>query len=424
MKTRVLSGWVASLVCGVSLGGCKDDPPPPPLPAASAASASAARPEGPPSHQAPAYSDATTKRFRVELCFYGAHGLRITRDAYLASLAGKEPSPDRLPEFGSFPTLDDTATPPTASATAAGKTAPASKTAPSAKPAASGSPVIAEAVVTPGRPALMAGFDRLPYIRFLSSCTLAARDESLGKEAGDADLKKALSDFETWVAPLNRGILAAQRYYGSKQYESDKFARGASMHKELVTAFEQLDAKFAELTKAFLAWEPTLGKPSETLDKGGEVAFDVVDKARTIGALLLGEKPDGEVLKGAIAALEAARPALEAAAKEDPKAPHPREVLGRVGRVLTAATRAQASLGDRKALGSATFLVMNELAGLVEANHRALGQLLRLTGQTKPVSPVTGLRPAHDVLPGVRPDVRIRPQPVPPGATRGVERPE
>jgi len=422
MKARLLTGLFGTWICGAAFVGCKSDAPPPaPTPEASSTAAAAA--SGKPDalvHHLPAFSDATNKRFRIELCFYGAYGLRLTRDAYLASLGGKEPAEGKLPTFGDFPTLDDPTGAPTASPSAASSATPAGpkaepRLAPKAAPTASASAAAAGtassgAAVTATRPTLnVPGLERLPFTRYVSSCTLATRKE--GKNSSEEPIDKAITEFDAWASNVNRLVMGAQRYYSAKQYDGDKFERGRSLHKELTESFAALDEKFAALTQAFLAWEVTLGKPEEKLDKGAEAGFEALQTARVLAAALLADKPDAEALAKAVEAVVKAREALEAVGKDDPKTPYPRELGARLGKLVVAAGKAKDALADRRASIGATFLVLNEVAGLVEAHHRALGQHLRASGQTRPGSPITTLRPRMESL-GGRPDARtVRPRP-------------
>jgi hypothetical protein len=418
MKARLLTGLFGTWICGAAFVGCKSDAPPPaPAPEASSTAAAAASGKAEaPVHQLPAFSDATNRRFRIELCFYGAYGLRLTRDAYLASLGGKEPAEGKLPRFGDFPTLDEPTGAPAPSPVAAASSAPASPKAGAkvaAKAAATASASAApssSAAVTATRSMLnVPSLEHLPFTRYVSSCTLATRKE--GKNQGDEPIDKAVAEFDAWASNANRLIMGAQRYYSAKQYDGDKFERGRSLHKELTESFAALDEKFAALTKAFLAWETSLGKPEEKLDKGAEAGFEALQTARALAATLLADKPEAEALGNAIDAVGKAREALEGLAKEDPKTPYPRELGARLGKLIQAAKKAKGSLADRRAAIGATFLVLNEVAGLVEAHHRALGQYLRASGQTRPGSPITTLRPRMEGL-GGRPDTRtVRPRP-------------
>lgn len=413
MKARILMGWLVPMICGAAVAGCKDDAPTAsatPDATASATAAPTAKTEAQ-VHQLPAFSEATNKRFRVELCFYGAQGLRLTRDAYEKSLGGKEPGEGKLPSFGEFPSLDEANAGPSASvaasATAAPSATPAAKPAPSAVASAApaASSTAAASPVTVSRPTMsVPPVDRLPFSRYVSSCTLATRKED--KSASDEAIDKAVAEFDAWASNVNRLVMGAQRYYAAKQYESDKFERGRSVHKELTEAFAKLDEKFDALAKAFLAWEATLTKPSEKLDKAAEAGFDALEKSRALAAVLLSGKPEAEAVKKAAEAVAKARESLDAIAKEEPKSPYPRELSSRLGRLTKAAAKAEATLGEPGASKATTFLVMNEIAGLVEAHHRALGQHLRMTGQTRAGSPITSLRPRGDALQGVRPDAR------------------
>jgi len=71
-----------------------------------------------------------------------------------------------------------------------------------------------------------------------------------------------------------------------------------------------------------------------------------------------------------------------------------------------AGDRASQSLGKPKSADADAYLLTYEMAGLVEAFHRALGQHMRVTGQTRPGAPLSPLRPRNEAVPGLRPDAR------------------
>ena len=403
------AGWLAgTIACGALVSGCKDDPPPPPLPPPPSATVAdvKARPVDATMREAPAFSDATGKRFRVELCRYGALGLQVSHEAYLASLAGKEPSAERLPSFGEFPENDDGS---------AKDASPVPSAAPGATAAASGQartmPRIAPSVtlhppVPPPAavdPSLLA--TRLPFTRYLGACA-----PSPG-EAADEGIDKALIEFQPYAMELQRDIVAAQRYYGTKQHEQDKFERGKASHKELLARFGELDAKLAAFGKAFDAWETGLGHPPEKLDKAGEVAFTALGKARALAALVFADKLDADALKKAHHELFQAKTALEAAGNEDAKSPHPLELVPRLSKLLDASSEAQRAAKAGVITTKARYLVAWRMTDVVEADHRALAQLLRMTGQTRPSGPLTTVRPRIDSAIGDRPDLRVRPRP-------------
>jgi hypothetical protein len=398
-------GLVLALVLGGSgLSACKEDPPPPPLPPPSTAATAQERAAAASGSQVPSYEPETLKRYRAELCFYGAWGLKITRDAYLKSLDGKEPSVDRLPSFGDFAELEANAAAAT-SATAAATAAPSGKPAPSAKASATAS--IPERAPLVDRPAL----DRMPFVKYLGACSSLNRKEEHKPE--DAVFDAAIAEFEPWASALSKQLDTAQRYYVAKQHERDKVERGKTMHKDLLKTFAEIDGRFAAFGKAFHTWQAGLGKSKEKLDKAGELSVALMAKARALTALAIAEPPAVAALETARGELAAARDALVTAGKEDPKAVHPAEVVPQCAKLLEASAQLERAVRDKKPLTTSLYLVHMQIASLVEANHRALGQYLRTSGQTKSSDPLPTMKPQIDVV-HPRPDIGVRDVPVMP----------
>ncbi|MSP25942.1 MAG: DUF3829 domain-containing protein [Myxococcales bacterium] len=466
MNTRIAFSLLPLLASGALFsGGCKEDPPPPPPPGAGAA-ASVETPEkqgkaAEVTTQVPAYTDATTKRFRTELCFYGAYGLKLARDTYLASLKGGEPAPGKLPSFA----LPDPEVAPaastdskvaagsstskraakTAAAGAAATTTPVAKTAagaatatavaktaPAAVTAASNAKTAAEAATATaapsakaahtGEPAVVAESarndvgllgQRLPFTRFLSSCNLAGKTDAGATSAPeDVAIDKALAEFEPYASTLNRQLMSAQRYYASKQHDADKFERGKTMHEGLVKSFGELDKNLEAFRATFEAWQAGWGKAAEKLDKAGDLSTDSLINARKTTSLLLADAVDAEAVGRALDALVASRDALDAAGKEDPKAAHPRGVGPRFTKVIEVHREAVRAIKGKKVPMASLYAVTAEMALLVEAHHRATGQVLRASGQTKAGGPMRMLTPRIDAVRG-RAEMRARPETTP-----------
>lgn len=339
---------MTALTMGLGLIACGDDPPA--GPEASAASASGARPAmtGDPAKRP---DPLVTKTYRAEACYYGSLALKQARDAYLASLAGGEPSADKIPQFGADP--DDAAkaapgvppTPaptgaPTAAATAAPTATAKATTAPTAKatatskatamasgtPAATGTGTAAASAPPAGSaPTRMPPGNMKQQVRFdqfIRHCNTAISV----KDAADPDLDAALKDFSDYALPLSKLITEANQYYGGEI--KDNFEKGKQYHacltgtgscevkdknaKPVTNAWPQLDERLAKLKAAVDKF-----KGAKPVDKAGfEESQKVSDQAVAEATELLlafDAKPvDTAKAKAAIGKLEATTEKLKA----------------------------------------------------------------------------------------------------------------
>ncbi len=414
MYKRVATAALALFaLSGSILVGCKEDPPPPPMPepkgSVKARGKPALRSPKMSSARLPDISDETMKRYRLELCRYGSYGLKFASDAYLGSLAGAAPSKDKIPTFGDHP---DSSGKPKLNGRAAGRALPF--------------------------------YGQLPFGRHVRACSLAKR---LTKPA-TPELNEALAAFDTFSAPLNRKLMEALRYYGRQQYKKDKFQRAAALHKELIKVFPQIDGQLASLDKAAEAWLSTLKKQSEKLDKAGDLASAALDEARNVVKIAMADVVDEAAFKEAAAKLVKAIEAVEAQAntemgtatadkgkdkdKDKTKAaaasakptaaaktkPNPRKAASPFARVVPpqlkklelAVEKAQGAIKDKKLSVAARYGLALRLATALEANHQALGQLLRVQGKTKAGGPLRLMKPrvrANTPRPRVRPRPKV-----------------
>ena len=380
-----LFGLVATLtLTGASLSGCKDDPPPPPMPDQAASGKARAKVDTRGS-QMPRISPATMKAYRVETCYYGALGLLMARDAYNKSLGGAEPSASKIPSFGDYPQPAMPGMPPMPSAakptgSATAKEAPKPS---GSGPAAPGMRLPAAPGLDPagrmaGRAPLEAAAGRqLPFVRHIRSCSVA---KTL-KNPSYGELDKAVEEFDKYASELNKSLLDANRYYARKQYEKDQFARGKELHKALKESFPKLDEQLAALGKAYRAWIEKNTKPTEKLDKGGELAHASVNDARAVALALLDEKVDKDAVGKGIEKLKGSHEALKKHGDEDKKSAAPRVVLPKIEAFVSAAE--EAGKGEKLSVEQ-TYAVSAAMAEVVEANQRAVAQMLRMQGQTQP----------------------------------------
>lgn len=341
---------VVAVALGLGLMACGDDPPAGPegaAPDASALPGATAQVREPPKRPDP----VVTKTYRADACLYGSMALKQARDAYLASLGGAEPSPDKIPEFGADkPDQKDAATPaasgsatPTAKPTAKPTAAPAPKPkpAPTAKAAPTGAAPTAAATGTaaatmPTRPQIPSQKIRqqIRFDQFIRHCNTAVTV----KDAADPDLDASLKAYSEYAHPLSKVLQEANAYYTQEKYKEDDFKQGKAFHACLTGTgtCETKDKKAKAVTNAFPELDDHLTKLKAAVDKykaakpvdksGFEPSQKAADKAvqdATALVLLFDAKPvDTAKVKEAVTTLEASAEALTAfgedKAKRDP----------------------------------------------------------------------------------------------------------
>jgi len=360
MRTK-LFGLIAMTTSLGVLGACKDDPPPPPPPTADTASTSAPQAKGKPTR--PSARDRTTvprisaesmKQYRVETCYFGSMGLKVARDAYMASVGKTGPSATNLPDFGEYP-----------------ENKPREENKPDGKPDAEGKAKPERKV---GRRRPLGGGRALPFIRHVRACSIA---KSL-KQPAYPELDAAVGEFEDYANDLQRLFLDATRYYAREQYKKDDFKRGKSIHEKLMEKLPMLDDKLAAFTKAMEAWWPEMKPGDEKLDEAGKVSLAAVNQARDAVRALMGSERDDAALDEAIEGLEAKLETLKADLDEDRTAPHPRVMVPKLEEMVEALKAAKAVDGPLDAMQS--YAVTAGMAGLIEAHQRGVAQLLRRSG--------------------------------------------
>lgn len=369
------------LVCATALmsaavAGCKEEPPPPPIAAAPSdattaqapGSAAVTRPQG--RGNIPRVDAETTKRSRIEACYWGALGLSKTRDAYLASTKDAAPSADKIPGFGDFPEHAKRA----------------------------------EAMKKAGRePAKQA--INLPYLRHLRACKHAKSATGV-KMAG---IDEALVVWEPYVSKLHETLVKATRYYAREAYKKDDFKEGLAHHKTLTELLPQYDEKLAAFTKAVNAWNESNPKwqPKDELDEAGKVAHEAIEKSRTIARLLMADKRDKAAVDKLLAEVNGLFGELETIREEQRRPPHPKVVGPKIKEFMEAATTAAAIEGDGKLNSDQLYPVTSSLALIHELNQRSLEQLLRQRAATsrKPLRTVDPRQPREE---GADPTRRVR----------------
>lgn len=436
---------MTALTLGLGLIACGDDPPA--GPEGSAASASGARPAmtGDPVKRP---DPLVTKTYRAEACYYGSLSLKQARDAYVASLAGGEPSADKIPQFGAdpddankavpgappaptgAPTASPTASPTgaaTAKATSTAKAtaAPTAKatTAPTAK--ASGAPT-ATGMATAAVSAPPAGSapTRVPpqnmkqqirFDQFIRHCNTAISVSV--KDAADPDLDAALKEFSEYALPLAKVITEANQYYAGEI--KDNFEKGKQYHacltgtgscevkdknaKPVTNAWPQLDERLSKLKAAVDKF-----KGAKPLDKSGyEESQKVSDQAVVEATELLlafDAKPvDLEKAKAAIGKLEATTEKLKAFGdnKEKPD-PWGKAVPPQLSLLVTEAKALVDKPADQIPPGK-IYKIVSIHNRVLEKNFSALQTKLREAAGGAPGRGQVGPGPRNKVTPKLPP---------------------
>jgi hypothetical protein len=282
----------------------------------------------------------TTKRSRIEACYWGAMGVAVTRDAYLKSMGDGEPSAEHLPSFGAFPEHKKRE----------------------------------EAMKKAGRePKKQA--TNMPYLRHLRACKHAKSATGV-KMAG---VDEALAEWEPYVTKLHETLVKATRYYSRNAYEADAFKEGKLHHATLKELLPQFDDKLAAFTKAVDAWREASKdwKPKEKLDEGGKVAQEALGKSRQVAVMLMGETRDKAAIKKIVAELEGLFGELETIREEKRRPPHPKVFGPKLGEFVEAATAAVALESEGALSAIQLYSVTSGLGLMYELNQRSMEQLLR-----------------------------------------------
>lgn len=342
------TAWMSAAVAA----GCKEDPPPPPIAAAPSdavtgeaapGSAAVTRPQG--RGAIPRVDAATTKRSRVEACYWGALGIEKTRDAYLASTKDAAPSAEKIPAFGEFPEHAKRA----------------------------------EAMKKAGREPAQQAIN-LPYLRHLRACKHAKSATGVKMDGVD----EALAAWEPYVSKLHETLVKATRYYAREAYKKDDFKEGLAHHKTLTELLPQYDEKLAEFTKAVDAWNEANAKwqPKDELDEAGKVAHEAIEKSRGVAKLLMADKRDKAAIDKLLGEVKGLFGELETIREEQRRPPHPKVVGPKIKEFMDAAAAASALEGDGKLTADQLYPVTSSLALIHELNQRSLEQLLRQRAAT------------------------------------------
>ena len=395
MKLLGIAQW---LVLGVALTGsaigCKDDPPAP----SPDTNAAASRTKGKsPRPQAPKVSPQANKEFFVDVCAMGTQGLRLTRDAYMASLKGGEPGPETIPSFGEFPEIEAAGRPPVpaasaapaasgsaaASGTAAATAAPKATTTPTAAPKATAAPTATAAAsaaptATPvdrpeplGRgPKPRAG--RIPYQRHFGRCTSAA-----GVAGADAPaLDPALKAYAEYVRELSKELNQSSAYYTNKLYEKDNFEKGKQYHKRLVELFGQLDEKLGALDTAYASWAKDVPALPDKLDSGGDITMAAIKRARLVAVGFVAKEPDAAAIRTDLEALEGLSGDLSEDQKSNPSGLFGKRVLPRLQSFIRTATDAFQKIESKSLTPNDVYGVSAAFTTFAEGKNQALMSFL------------------------------------------------
>jgi hypothetical protein len=281
---------------------------------------------------------ATTKRSRLEACYWGSMGVALTREAYMKSLGDAEPSADKLPDFGTFPEHLKRA----------------------------------EAMKRAGREPKHRPTN-MPYLRHLRACKHAKSMADVKLDGAD----QALAEWEPYASKLHEVLVKATRYYGRKAYEKDDFKQGKEYHKQLTELFPQYDEKLTAFRKAVDTWRDGDASFETTvkLDEGGKVAKEALDKARQLTAALLEDERDQEAVDKLLGEVGKLNDELAALREEKKRPPHPKVFGPKLTEFLKAAK--EAAKAEGKLTAAQTYPLTAGLALLFELNQRSMEQLLR-----------------------------------------------
>jgi hypothetical protein len=385
---------IFTVLASLSVSGCKDDPPPPP-PLPTATPGTATKPTDAVGAQVQRMSPEATKLFRVDMCFFGSQGLRHLAEAYTASLGGKEPSATNVPEFGDYPE-------PSATPRRGGRAEP------TGDDATKGDDAKAEKG-TEAKPAVPGGAVRqVPFLKYLRYCAVAKQL----KEPAHEELDTALTAFDQYAGPLNRSLVEATRYFGTKQFERDEFKRGKALHEKLSEGLPKAGEELDKLQKGVEGFAGTLKGLPDELDEGGKIAQRAYEEARAAALLFLAPEVDAESAKAAIEKLKKSHEDLVAEGEKSAEAPHPKVVAPKIEALVSAIETALEA--GATASSAERYPVFMAMADLVESSQRALAQLLNRKGGHPSMSP-----PSRMMKPRLRPGQvppRMRPEAPPEGA--------
>jgi len=315
----------------------------------------------------PRISPERMKRYRVDACYFGSMGVAVSRDAYLESLGGAEPSANKLPAFGDFPDVK---------------------------------PVPDNPKIKRRAPMIAAG-RQLPFVRHVRACGIA---KSL-KQPPAEELDAAIREFDTYISKLNKALLDGKRYYARKTYEKDEFKRGKANHATLAAELPKLDDQLTKLGAAVDKWIAEAAPGDDKLDDAGKAAEAAVADARALTMLFLADEVDKAKVEEGIAAIDKQREALAAMGGDAKQAAHARVVPPKLKKFVDAATEAAKVSGKLTALQR--YPVTAAMAELVEGNQRSLAQMLRKRGPAR-----LDTDRARRLIPRLRPETaRVQPRP-------------
>lgn len=346
--------FATAMLSATFVTGCKEDPPPPPPVAASGDVVGSA--QGPAVATAnpqrggkiPRVDPETTKRSRVEACYWGSMGAAVTRDAYLKSMKDAAPSADNLPDFGTFPEHIKRA----------------------------------EAMKKAGRE-VPTRATNMPYLRHLRSCKHAK--SAAGVKLAGVD--EALAEWEPYASKLHETLVKATRYYGRKTYEKDDFKEAKAYHDTLMELFPQFDEKLASFQGAVDAWRKDDAgfKSSVELDEGGKVAQEALGKARELTVLMMAESRDAAAITPLLDKLDGLAGELATLREEKRRPPHPKVFGPKLTEFVAVARTAAETEGQLDAAG--LYPITSGLALMYELHQRSMEQLLRQrnAGRRKPL---------------------------------------
>lgn len=374
-KRQLLAGLVSAASL-LPLSGCKEDPPPPPP----APSAPPAVPTPPPMMTAPPLEpasplgrrdgpklkEATMKRYRADICYFGSLGVPHARESYWASLGPDAPSPLNIPSFGEYEEHQPR------------------------KPG--------------GRVPLAAKMGRLPFEHHLRACT-SAKALAQGKWK---KLDEALEVFEAHTSVVARALGDAARYYAREAYRRDDFEKGRELHQKLsdeLAGFEEAHRAFGAVYRAWVADLEPIAEV-EDLDAGGKLSAKAVKAARALALAVLAGEP-AERRAELTAEVDEHLTALSRRKGADPEKPHARLVTPTLTELLAVIEK----VGEGPLDEHERYLVGAAFARVVDADQRSLslqlggGDPFGVAGRPRlpELAPMVGRKHKSLALPRARP---------------------
>jgi hypothetical protein len=209
---------------------------------------------------------------------------------------------------------------------------------------------------------------RLPFVRYVHSCTLAKNVPG----GADPKIDEALKAYEEYVVGLNKVIMQATQYYSRKEYEKDAFAKGKELHKQLTEAFGKLDDQLAKFGTAVQDWRKGTAKLTDEIGPSGETALAAIDEARLLTFAAMVKEPDAAAIKASIDKISELADKLEKDGEGGAQAAFPRAVGPTLRSFIDAATDAHGAIEGKTLNAVKLYVLTATFTALSEAGNRGV----------------------------------------------------